>query len=46
MNDITMPKLYDQVRQVIPPPDWMLFEDDIDGHSCAEAREERRGAGA
>ncbi|MEO3416166.1 quinolinate synthase NadA [Roseovarius sp. CAU 1744] len=30
MNDITMPTLYDRVRQVIPPPDWMLFEEDIE----------------
>ena len=27
---LRLPELYDRVRQVIPEPDWMLFEDDID----------------
>ena len=26
---LRLPELFDRVRQVIPEPDWMLFEDDI-----------------
>lgn len=29
MKDFLLPELYDRVRQIIPAPDWMLFEDDI-----------------
>ena len=30
MTSIRMPDLYDRVSQIIPQPDWMLFEDDIE----------------
>ncbi|SDJ37997.1 quinolinate synthase NadA [Aliiruegeria lutimaris] len=30
MKDFRLPDLYDRVRQIIPAPDWMLFEDDIE----------------
>lgn len=29
MTDLRLPHLYDRVSRIIPPPDWMLFEDDI-----------------
>lgn len=30
MPAFRLPELYDRVSQIIPPPDWLLFEDDIE----------------
>ncbi|MEO1107920.1 MAG: quinolinate synthase NadA [Pseudomonadota bacterium] len=30
MKDFRLPDLYDRVKQVIPPPEWMLFEEDLE----------------
>ncbi len=30
MKDFRLPDLYDRVKQIIPQPEWMLFEDDLE----------------
>ncbi len=30
MKDFRLPELYDRVKQVIPPSEWMLFEEDLE----------------
>lgn len=30
MTTLRLPELYDRVSKIIPQPDWMLFEDDIE----------------
>lgn len=30
MKDFRLPELYDRVKQVIPLPEWMLFEEDLE----------------
>lgn len=30
MKDFRLPELYDRVKQVIPPPEWMMLEEDLE----------------
>ncbi|SLN71648.1 Quinolinate synthase A [Roseovarius albus] len=30
MRDFRLPELYDRVKQIIPQPEWMLFEEDLE----------------
>ncbi|WP_068118916.1 quinolinate synthase NadA [Tropicimonas marinistellae] len=30
MTDFRLPELYSRVSQIIPPPDWMMFEEDVE----------------
>lgn len=30
MKDFRLPELYDRVKQIIPPPEWMMLEEDLE----------------